>query len=72
MYTPETLRTHLVEHLHAKYGQQRGFIKAASYALGITQATLSQAIHGRRGPPPAILEELGLKRVVMYVPKESK
>ena len=72
MYTPETVRTLIVEHLHAKYGNKHGCLKAASYALGISQAEMSQVVHGRRSPSPAILEELGLKRIVMYVPKEPE
>lgn len=71
MYTPETVNEAVENHIRAKYGAKRGSLKAAANGFDVSQAFLSQVLGSSKMPPKRMLEEMGLKRVVLYVPKEQ-
>ncbi len=40
-------------------------------AKGVPPSVVSEVLNGRREPPPALLAVLGLKRLVLYSPREA-
>lgn len=57
----EKVRVYIVE----EYGTQA---KAAK-SWGVSEAMVSQVVHGKIPPPKWMLNDLGLERRVIYVPK---
>lgn len=49
-----------------------GTQKALADQLGISQPFLCQVINGQREPGKALLDTLGLERVVIYQPKQEQ
>lgn len=61
MVIGEKVRSYIAQ----KYGTQA---KAAK-AWGVSGAMVSQVVRGGKVPPKYILDEMGLERRVIYVPK---
>lgn len=61
----------LLERLRRK-AARAGSQKALAGALGVTEAYLSEVLHGRREPGPTMLRALGLRRVVVYVTTRAR
>lgn len=66
-FEPETIGDRVLLHCKSKYRTQA---KAAE-ALGVSCAHINAVIHGRKNPPQKILDDMGLVRVVSYIPKNS-
>jgi len=71
VYTPETIGRALAEHIKEKFGTARGSKVAAAKALGITPVEISEALYLRRVPSKKLLASMGLKKSVVYVPKDK-
>lgn len=70
MFTPEEAREMARKHVAEKFGTKRGWMKAAARELRMSPDGLSDLQRGKGAPPTAVLESMGLKRVLMYVEKE--
>lgn len=71
MYTDETIKQAVRDHISLKRGGKRGGLKLYARDIDINPAELSAVMHGYRRPSEKILEDMGLKKVFMYVPKEA-
>ena len=63
---PETMDLFGVRVLLQKRVSERGTQKAVAVDLGVSEQYLSDVLNGRREPGEAMLEALGLERVVTY------
>ncbi|MBI5304068.1 MAG: transcriptional regulator [Chloroflexi bacterium] len=52
--------------------EKAGTQVAIAREFGVTEAYISDVLHGKRSPGEKILDGLGLRRVVGYVRKEEK
>ena len=57
------IRVHIVK----TYGRQ----KMAAERWGVSQSFISALVTERKAPPAWLLDEMGLQRQVIYVPKED-
>ena len=71
MFDSQTIAQAVQRHIDAKWGAKRGFDQVAAYDLGIHRNNLSLILHGKYPPPKKLLDEMGLKKVVMYVEKDA-
>ena len=71
MFDSQTIAQAVQRHIDAKYGAKHGYDKVAAYELGMHKVSLSLILHGKRPPPKKVLDEMGLKKVVMYVEKDA-
>lgn len=70
-YTPETIGKALAEHIKEKFGTAWGSKKAAARAIGVTRVEISETLYLRRAPSRKVLASMGLKKSIVYVPKEQ-
>lgn len=54
-----------------KHVKRAGNQRNAALALGISAQYLNDLLQGRRAPSDVILEKLGLKRVIVRIPRKS-
>lgn len=64
--TPDSMRA-LIRRACREAGSQKAWAKQHN----INEAFLSQVLRGEREPSPAILDPLGMERVVVYRKKEA-